>query len=191
MGTDVHMYIEQNLPVKYGAEERHWVSRDVRSIDGRLLRVYSSRSYEVFSIIGSVRNDGYIEPIDACRGVPEDSCQFIQDMVAANRDWTHSLSYVTLAELLEYLADHPKVVRAGMISPEQAARLDNEGITPTSWCKWTNAADYVQREWEDENSIVYLIGSIVDRIQLFDRWRTKEQIMEDGANIRIVFYFDS
>lgn len=191
MGADVHMYIEQNLPVRYGAEERHWVSRDVRTINGRLLHVYSDRSYEIFSIIGNVRNDGYVEPIDDCRGVPEDSCQFIQDMVAQDREWAHSLSYVTLAELLEYHAAHPQVKRAGMISPEQAARLDNEGITPNSWCKWTNAAGYVHREWYDENSIVSLIECIINRIQLFDRWLTEEQIKEDGANIRVVFYFDS
>lgn len=87
------------------AYEREWFSPTV--FEGWL---YSGRNYDLFAILGNVRNgygfagvntsDGF-NFISDCRGLPEDVSSDIQDAFSDD-GYYHSVSYVTLPELLDY-----------------------------------------------------------------------------------------
>lgn len=189
MGTDITMYIEQNQRIRYGSDEREWKSREIFALNNRRFPVYDGRNYQIFSILAGVRSKGNVEPIANPRGIPEDTCEYIKSQMKEVDDYIYTTSYVTLKELLQHYEKYPKLKRTGMVSPDTAYKL-TLGVNPQMWCGATNDTTWQYREWYDENTIIDLIERIISRIQLFDEYATEEEIKADGANIRIVFWFD-
>ena len=71
MGTDIHVKTEA-----YNKETGKWEKLYLYSYDNLLnggmreVDAYSTRNYELFSILAGVR--GNATPIDSCRSIPED-----------------------------------------------------------------------------------------------------------------------
>lgn len=118
-------------------------------------RGYGHRNYNVFAMLADVRNGfGFagvrtssgFKPVSSHRGLPEDvSEEFrkiftedsgdyddVQDKYGA---WPgeHSLTYVTLRELMDYPIDDLRATLSGVITWEQFLEW-KENTSPESWC---------------------------------------------------------
>ncbi len=200
MGCDIHLYVEMR-----NKESKKWESLDHTKYDKYfdeygVDHVYDDRDYKVFSILANVRNYDNIEPISDPRGVPFDTCELIRKEYDAYYEYDmHSASYVTLKELNDYKQSHSKIKNYGMITPKQYEDLQN-GILPTSWCRWTTDETYVEAEWELPLASTSL-DSLIDTLEkltlkhvqyTFTSEEDKQEKIKSYADdVRIVFWFDN
>jgi hypothetical protein len=95
MGTNIHLVVERL------ADRGGWCV--VEPPSGRRWGWYSDRNYAVFTMLCGVRNRWDIVPIAPPRGVPMDSPTRKGEMFSdLDREGYHSLSWVSLDELLSY-----------------------------------------------------------------------------------------
>lgn len=200
MGCDIHMYVE------YKKEEK-WIHGDYFKpnpyfnknapdpYEGEFERIeiYGGRNYILFSVLAGVRDyTNSRKPVAEPKGIPEDCSEYV---LKDYRDWDcdgHTHSWLTLKELEEYQQQAPPMKFTGMLSPAQAKDLDEEGITPSSWCQWTNKEDYVRREWEEENTVLIpLIEKLETRAIELLKYGYGELNETNKENIRIVIWFDN
>lgn len=111
MGCDIHMYAEylgEDRKTWHpfgprGPQEVYDEEKDTYTVVEDVLgRIYSDRNYFLFGILAGVRYSPSTPPIAPDRGVPEDSCDEIQNH---RSDWSgdgHSHTHCTLTELLAY-----------------------------------------------------------------------------------------
>lgn len=115
MGCDIHCYAEKRDAngkwALVGAFDRQEPEEGESSgwLSGGTF--YGGRNYNLFSILADVRNgrgfagvktgEGY-EPISAPRGIPEDACAEIKQVVEQWGADGHSHSHHTLRQLLDY-----------------------------------------------------------------------------------------
>lgn len=201
MGCDIHIGVEAYddcddkwRDISYYIENEYYDPEE-EDRDCELIRLdpYKGRSYELFSFFAGVRNsDGTTPMIAPPRGIPEDCSRRIK---FDHRRWgcdAHTPSWLTLKEIIEASEKYKIVKRSGMVSEEQAKALDEEGIKPESWCKWTNVEDYVDREWEDENvCLTDFIEEVTNYLKAGHySWRVNS-LLETPDRIRFVFWFDN
>lgn len=89
MGCDIHLFVEKK-------------TKDGWSCIYDEGKLYSNRSYSLFSILADVRNDGDFIPISEPKGIPDDASSSVKGYM---EDWgcdIHSKSFLTVQELLEY-----------------------------------------------------------------------------------------
>lgn len=171
------------------------------------------RDYTLFAQLANVRNRDidYIlknetDPnalpfIAAPKGMPDDAAK---STVAASDEWGedgHSHSYFTLAELLSWYNDHHEIDYHGMVSPEAAQALDENGTVPTNWCDFTSNETWVHRVWTNDNSsLKLLIDKLLERLELTRQTRLyydhvqspdKYQVQPADVFLRVVFWFDN
>ncbi len=125
MGCDIHFFTERKTSdnnyqgPKDLSEDRNtkieeiidglpvterWVSADTWMKDGEgwtYNDFYWQRNYYLFSILADVRNDGSVEPLSDCRGIPNDASSGYRYMTKRWEGDAHSHSYFTLKELLD------------------------------------------------------------------------------------------
>lgn len=142
-------------------------------------------------MIANVRNYSKNEFICEPKGMPDDCNKLIkQECDVWNIDG-HSHSYLTLHELKEFQSRNIPIKHSGMMTQENAKRVDN-GEMPDSWCLWTTESDYVYREWSEN---IDVLAELINRIEERKReafWTHKDP--ESSAldeKIRIVFWFDN
>lgn len=203
MGTDIFMHVEYKLD-----EKNQWLCGDyfVLSPSGQttpeynLVEFFGNRNYTLFAVLANVRNYGNTEYIDEPRGLPADVSDFVKDDYERSEFISHSHSYVTLQELIDFHKQGHPLKRSGVISPEAQRQLD-AGILPDSWCQGTNQVGWERREWEEENNVlVPLIEKLKERADELNLiygfyWNSgnvesRKLAYEKSANIRIVFWFD-
>lgn len=204
MGCDIHMCLE----IKYFKQEDKWYNADyfVRNKFYEVSKsqkkyekidLYGDRNYVLFAILANVRNDYDYEFISEARDVPKDISQETREEYEGFKAFSHSASYLSLKELLDYEKEHKTIKRCGMVSEKDAKRLDEEGELPNSWCKATNSPSFVYREWQDYNPVIDLIDKIKQRLAelffIYDfEWEVdSEDLQEKSKNVRIVFWFDN
>lgn len=117
MGCDIHTFVE--IKSKYKSEPKEWsdgnfyrkntefsdsAEEGTTSSEPEYWRVsaYIGRNYTLFALLADVRNYDDIEPIDYPRGVPDDCSKACQKELDAWGVDSHSHSYFTLTELLDY-----------------------------------------------------------------------------------------
>jgi hypothetical protein len=205
MGCDIHLFVEyeREMPVKDSPDNtRQWISGDyfmqnpyfeVFDDEGQLEHVplYRERNYFLFNVLAGVRShDHSITPISEPKGVPVDSCPYIQEEYESWDSDGHSHSWLTLGELIEYQANNAEIQQAGWLSPKQIEELDKDGITPEYW-KLKSEPGYKAKSWTQKNTI------LIPLIELLTK-RAKELItffdVENSKHlktIRIVFWFDN
>jgi hypothetical protein len=149
MGTDIHIVIQRRGDS--GWEEIVWRGRP-GTADGIPVcpRGFDDRNYDLFAIIGGVRNGrGFAgvktgsgwPTIASCRGLPDD---FTEDTVAAHPDYPeegprnlgdHSQTWVTLDELRAFPWDDVRATLCGVISADEYAERVCAGETraPAQW----------------------------------------------------------
>lgn len=204
MGCDIHLYVEYRKTIK---DKPKWYSGDYLMLNPyydvyddeesvyTIVPLYDDRNYDLFAILADVRNYCDNKYISLPKGLPKDVTKETAKESFYWGDDGHSHSYFTLRELLEFT---PEVIhRKGYISKEAADELD-AGVMPTSWCRYTNAEDYVYREWvENSNELEPLIKLLKQRaheLGVVYNWEWKyepEKALEKSENIRIVFWFDN
>lgn len=197
MGCDIHMMVEIKRSIN---NETKWVNYDhfrknpyfgVYEDEEELQRIdlNRDRSYVAFSQLCGVRSYTDSSPrISEPRGIPEDCCQYIKDEVESWGCDGHSHSFATLSEIRKFRESLKPTKLKGMISPEQAKKLDEEGEKPQSWCGWTSNDSWVHREWEDLIDALKPIEEALENRAL-EHWWHKDHVEPD--NIRIVFFFDN
>lgn len=187
MGTDIWMYLEVKQDGIWKDESLYkyfsWSSGSELDLES----VIKYRSYELFGMLAGVRRDD-IDRIDDPRGLPDDLSETIRK---ESSDYNHSESWVTLKEVMDYSKKHEAVIRSGMISPESAKELDENGTHPTSWCKGTSDSTWVYREWVSKSTAM---KAFIERAKKYIEvslggWRY-EKAMETPEDIRFVFWFD-
>lgn len=207
MGCDIHVYTEykKNLPIKDSQEiEDKWVSgdyfklnpfKDIWDEEEELdkIHLYKGRNYGLFATLAGVRDyTETITPVSEPKGMPEDCCDYVK---RENKSWSgdgHTHSWLTLKEIRDYQSTCPSLPRTGLISPEDIAALDNEGIHPESWCQGTNQAGWERREWVEKNeTLVPLIDAMQKRAKELMQYEWQEYDFGNDENIRIVFWFDN
>lgn len=120
MGCDIHMRVEvrrdgkwerveqvPTRPCSWREEGDHAGCWNCQGT-GVVQRPYHDRNYTVFSVLAGVRNDGYVTPIAAPRGLPDDVTRAAPKVNEDGDDesqWEygdHSFSWLTVAEVLAY-----------------------------------------------------------------------------------------
>ena len=198
MGCDIHLYCE-----KYNEKDKKWISADRLKLNeyyGKyedenqysIVHLYDDRNYALFGVLAGVRNYYDNECISEPKGLPDDICEFVKNEAEYWDGDGHSHSYFTAKELFDWQKEHSTTNYSGMISPENQLKLDKEGITPTSWCQWTNQENWKYREWTEPNCVLdHLIKKVKDRMEE-EFWIFKDEDYEKYAeNFRIVFWFDN
>lgn len=204
MGADIHLYTEAKKTI--GGKDV-WVNIDYwqynpyydpKEPDGEremdIVGLYTNRNYSLFAVLADVRNDSDSPFICQPKGLPDDISKITK--VEAER-WDgdgHSHSYFTLKELKDFQSLGHKVKNSGLVSQEEAKKLDDGISTPTTWCQWASPElKLVYREWEDDYDVLKpLIEKLEKRLRdEFWIFREDTDITEYLEKIRIVFWFDN
>lgn len=200
MGCDIHIYVERR-------ESGKWYDCDYfmpsATCLGECERVecLGGRDYALFATLANVRNYGNTDYICEPKGFPEDASRYVE-IEYDEFGWSHSCSYLTLQELIDFQNEKHPLKRRGMISPQALKSFDEHGILPDTWCQGTNMAGWEFREWEEDIDILApLINDLKKRANelhmIYDfYWKSKNEdsrrkAYERAADIRIVFWFDN
>ena len=177
MGCDIHMFTEALRSVN---DKPTWVNVDNWRVnpyykegneDGErpydVQELHGRRNYTLFTVLAGVRSDDDDnKPVADPRGFPEDASP---QTTAEYKRWEgdgHTHSWLTLQELIDHQAKNPTITYTGMLTPEQAKELDENGTEPEYWCGWTSNQDAVQRTWTVENNtLVPLIEKLKERMR--------------------------
>lgn len=203
MGCDIHTCVEVRKTIN---DVKKWVSADHFSLnsyyDGvdeyeqkyNVVEIFGDRNYHAFSNLCGVRR--YIEDsprISDPKGIPDDCCKTIKDRSDRDGSDGHSHSYVTLRDVVDFLANNKGFQFTGIISAEQASALDNDGEFPAGWCQATNQKDYVRRTWFDKdcNPLEPLKDEMIKRMKEAMWVWSDDDIEANLDNIRLVFWFDN
>lgn len=137
------------------AYEREWFSPTV--FEGWL---YSGRNYDLFAILGNVRNgygfagvntsDGF-NFISDSRGLPDDVSSDIEDVLSED-NYYHSISYVTLPELLQF--DWEQAVTHHGIVDEDAFLYYKTHGRPNTWAGSVNGPNVVMLDNKQMEDLV-------------------------------------
>lgn len=202
MGCDIHTRVE------YLTDDEEWVCGDLFRLNPyysprdpgaydpySVVEVCDGRNYDLFATLANVRNYGGSAYIDLPRGIPEDACAMTERDYRMWGEDAHSASYFTLKELMDWNRTAPPFKHSGMVSPEDAARLDAGEGTPETWCQWTSQPGWVERTWEEDyKPLDRLIRDLIQRgkdLNLWYDWMDEDQIYERSHQLRYVFWFDN
>jgi len=104
MGTDIHVCVEKRMCNRWEA-----VTKTSKYDEEGLYWLDIGRCYALFAILANVRNgygfagcdtgDGF-KPISSPRDLPADASAAVKD--SYDEGWDHSISWLTLQELLDY-----------------------------------------------------------------------------------------
>lgn len=208
MGCDIHLYTERKREDPDGNEfwwccdnfkPNVYALWDDNEDKYTVNHIYEDRSYELFTALAGVRNSSDVDVIDYPRGLPDD----VSDIVKKESDYWgvdgHSHSWLTARELFVYQETHPCTTYSGLVDRETARKLDEDGITPLFWCRWTNSPDYERRTWTVQRSIVeQLVNAVKKRMaeefwifDFLDEEEREKRLLEHADDFRIVFWFDN
>lgn len=221
MGCDIHNHIEYLKDIYVGDDKDGksqykptWVCGDYFKVNPyykenqkdnewkeeplELVGFCDNRNYGLFALLADVRNYSHNKPITKPKGLPND---LSKEVKADAERWGcdgHSHSYFTLKELLDYQKNQPKLKLSGMIPPQAAKELDENGTAPKMWCQFTTIKDWVYREWEEEDkSLDNLIDAMKKRAHelyvIYGWWwdEKPEEAYNEANKIRLVFWFDN
>lgn len=168
MGCDIHMYVEYKLVSR---EDAIWRCGDYFRINDPLseepelkrIELYSSRNYNLFSVLADVRNYGYMEYIADPRGLPGDATDYVKREYQAWGNDAHSCSYFTLRELIDYYKDNKPIDEFG------------KDILKPLIDSLKQRADDLDVIWDFE----------------WNNSFTRDVAYKKSNNIRIVFWFDN
>lgn len=200
MGCDIHTRVE------YLSVNKKWLCGDLFRLNPyysaddpdecdpfSVMEVCGDRDYDLFATLANVRNYGDTAYIAEPRGIPADACaRTYRDYMSWGED-AHSASYFTLKELIDWNRKAPPLKQSGMVSPEDAARLDAGQGTPKTWCQWTSDETWVKREWEDDyKPLDRLIEELIIRgKELYLLYGNEDDIYQKSDRLRFIFWFDN
>lgn len=197
MGCDIHMYVEYKKK-----DSDKWENGDFFRLNPygylkgeskfSVVKIHGDRNYSLFSTLAGIRDyTEKVKPVADPKDFPEDACKLVKNEFIKWDSDAHTPSWLTLKELRDYQDTNPVLHFSGMVSPETAIALDEEGKSPNEWCQWTSNTQWVFREWKEPNTeLVPLIKKLEDRaLELFPIWSEYDRKYDES--IRIVFWFDN
>lgn len=204
MGCDIHLFLERknNNGKWYDANMyrrnayKTMNPEETTEPDFERFDFYNGRNYDLFAILADVRNYGFIKPISKPRGLPVNASKEIKDELWEWGGDVHSVSYLTLKELLDVRPLYQEIKCSGFIKIEDAKLLDEKGIIPQEYSKEVfgkgTGNRYTKREWIEKND---LLGEFINQIMAslkatYYCWET-EKIIENAEKIRVIFWFDN
>ncbi|UQN06079.1 hypothetical protein [Deinococcus sp. QL22] len=130
------------------------------------LPLFIGRDYDLFAILGGVRNRMNVRPISPCRGIPDDVSDEVRDAWRAAQHYpeVHSPSWLSLHELLTFDWD-PPLVRLEPIADQDAREARPEMVT-----------------YRDAVADTRFVTEGLTQLQAF---------VDDPHDLRMVFWFDS
>lgn len=178
--------------------------------------LYGNRNYNVFSILGNVRN-GYgfagistgsgFNYISSERGLPEDVSDEIQKQFDGDR--YHSVSHVTLTELLDFDWDQT-TTKEGVVDAEQYDVFLRKG-RPEYWSGGVSGGGVINVSNEEMTELLQSSNPIPNNKSYYTKVQWEQTYREsvqdfleealpelqnasettDGSDVRIIFGFDS
>ncbi len=98
IGCDLHSYVEyRDKTAGLWKMVRMYVPYRWEPERLGLVEPFNGRNYELFAILAGVR--GFAQPIAEPRGIPQDASNGVLCEYEAAEGWTHTPSWLTLAEL--------------------------------------------------------------------------------------------
>lgn len=196
MGCDIHMCLEvmdrDGVWKSKELYEKNWYYNNGEDdeLEYEQVDVYNERDYSLFAALAGVRDYSPGTPkIDEPRGIPYDASKETKARCKWYEGDAHSSSVTTLKELYEFQENNKKIPHSGLITQDAADNLDNNGVTPSSWCQGSTDTSRVHREWESDGDVM---GELIESIEsqaskIAMIWSPKEE----SARVRIIFWFDN
>ena len=206
MGCDIHTYVEVFKTVN---DQEKWICADRFSLnayypkykeDGEeeyeVDHIFGERNYALFDALVGVRKGGQeVKQMSDPRGLPDDCGAVAKKGSDRYGCDGHSHSWVTLQELYDYQDECKNFKYSGLVSPEQAKDLDENGRTPDLWRQGTGNPDYVRRVWTVDYCVMdSLIEAVEPRARKDHSLYCKddERVGRKSAEkTRLVFFFDN
>lgn len=189
MGCDIHASLEYLNDYNWSSMNLHIKNDELVDYD------FTSRSYILFAILAGVRNDYNLKPISKPKGFPEDASKETKEFYNEWLGDAHSASWLTLKELKDNIPNYSKIKVTAMLSPEQTMALDESGVTPYSWCGYTNNKDWATRTFFVEYNGLERMVEEIEHIAGYSLYRKSYDWDSDPENlldkIRVVFWFDN
>ena len=204
MGCDIHLFLERNN------NDGKWYDANIyrRNVyktmnpeentepDFERFDFYNGRNYDLFAILAGVRNYGFIKPISTPKGLPANASKEVKEELREWGDDAHSVSYLTLLELLEARPIYQETKCSGFIKAEDAQLLDEKGIIPKEYSQGVFGKGtenrYVKREWIEKSDLLGgFINKILASLETTYLYWEKERMIEHAEKIRVIFWFDN
>lgn len=203
MGCDIHMFCEEQITIKDKTEWRsadhfkknHYFGAyddDEGEKELEVVELCGNRNYSMFTALCGVRDYSEKSPkISEPKGLPEDVTELVKERSDYYGCDGHSHSYVSLKEVKDFVSRNEPINFSGLLHPDTARKLDEDGVLPESWCQGTSRDDYVFRQWEDNTyqPLQELLELMAKRFRPY--WDIDNLTPEDMEKFRIVFWFDN
>jgi len=195
MGCDIHLFTERKMSINL---EEKWVNIDNwklnpyyeennedREVLYSINPAYSSRDYNLFSMLADVRNRSENKYISEPKGLPEDVSEVIKKVSESWGDDGHSHSFFTMGELYDFQKENSTQKYFGLVDSEGRDKI-NKGEMPEWWCQGSSSP-LIKMEWTRENDTLNNFISTLEshfKSQYYDK-------SVDSEKFRIVFWFDN
>jgi hypothetical protein len=206
MGTDIHLICEvkengkwrKNTDKVFPNSNYHYLQEIIKKDpnykvppfwEGDLDKPFdddpeSSRNYDKFAILADVRNGtGFagcvtgrgFEPISSHRGFPDDVDQEFKE---SYDDWTHSATWVSLKDFLDYNWDR-MTIKSGVITLEEYKKLKDplskhNTKTPNSWSGGVFGGNNITISMEEANKVIR--GELTELTRVNEHFRKEETL---------------
>lgn len=202
MGCDIHLYTE------YQNKEGIWTTGDIWEpskygeglvVPGRF-RAYDSRNYNFFAWLANVRNQTwgeYITPISEPKGIPENCCSEIKEMIKQWEGDGHSHSFFTFKELEDAYEKmrEDKIEFNGAVNPSNPnpkfqtwlqQKPEERGAPPDGYC--AAGTHCIPMKWVEtlEELLKWPWNELRDFL-----WNLQWDKNITSDKVRIVFFFDN
>ena len=149
MGCDIHDFVEIKVNDKW-----EMVGEVFENYDKRLSKhPYDGRNYTLFGLLAGVRNTNVI-PISGPKGVPiDDSQDFLDELEQWGNDG-HSISYLTLKEILDYPLWNIEIPIAGFVNANQYNDICSSGRAKSTFFKNVGSDETIISNEEMDRYIV-------------------------------------
>ena len=185
MGCDIHVHCEYRKDgIWHNCDNFEW---DEETGEYVFMSIYSDRYYDLFGVLAGVRSAN-CEQISEPRGLPKDMALKTKEMADADKDWTHSHSYLTMHELLKWQekqklkwkkykkCKNNKVIREDSYDGDMVVDKDTGHVLMFKYEKYV--CDTLIRKMKDKMD---------DHVFCFE----ENDYWIKGDDFRIVFWFDS
>ena len=180
-GADIHLHCEYRKDgVWHNCDNFEW---DQETGKYEFASIYWHRNYDLFGVLAGVRSREF-DVISYPKGLPDDMALKTKQLADADMEWTHSHSYLTIRELIQWKETQErrwkKLKKKYKIKhdPDQGDYIYNKKTSDVTFKYEKSILNYLIRKMKDKMD---------DHIFCFE----KDDYYTKGDDFRIVFWFDN
>ena len=182
MGCDISLHCEYRKDgVWYNCDNFEW-NQDTKEYE--FMSIYWHRNYDLFGVLAGVRCHDF-DTISAPKGLPDDIALKTKQMADADMDWTHSHSYLTMRELLNWKYEQKKKWK------KLLKKHKNRVMEDAYWGEFVEDSEgYAVFKYEHkllDGLIRKMKDKMGDHLYVFE----EDDYWTKGDDFRIVFWFDN